>query len=205
MATIIHGRAALIINECQRGVVERGMSEFAGLADEVARRGILPRIAALAGRFRDAGLPVLHAPIAHRPDFADVLPNTLISVLARKHRKLVAGSEEAAFVEGLAPQPGDFVVERSSGMIAFQGTALDAILRRLDVRTVVLAGVSTNVAIAGCALAASDMGYHVVIPEDCIAGADAATHAVIVREQLRMIARIVSAEDLAAMLQTPGG
>lgn len=205
MATIIHGRAAIIINECQRGVVEQGLSAFAGLADEVARRGILPRIAALAGRFRVAGLPVVHAPVAHRPDFADVLPNSLISALARKHRRLVAGTDEAAFVAGLAPEAGDIVVERSSGMIAFQGTAMDAILRRLGVSTVVLTGVSTNVAIAGCALAASDMGYHVVIPEDCIAGADAATHEVIVREQLRMIARIVSADDLAAILEGSAG
>ncbi len=200
MATIMNGRAALIINECQRGVIEAGMSDFAGLTDQVVERGIVPRIAALAARFRSKGLPVLHAPVSHRPDFADVMPNTLLSALARKHRNLIVGSAEAAFVPELEPEPGDFVIDRSSGMIAFQGTALDAILRRLGVTTVVLAGVSTNVAIAGCAMAASDLGYYVLIPEDCIAGASAEAHELIVREQIRMIARMSTADEVAAAI-----
>lgn len=200
MALALHGRSALVINECQRGVIEAGPGRFSGLVEQVAARGIVARIADLARRFRAAGLPVIHAPVAHRPDFADVQANTLLGALALKHRWMVIGSDEADFVAALTPAPGDLVVGRTSGLIAFHGTAMDAVLRRLNVQIVVLTGVSTNVAIAGCALAAAELGYHVIVPEDCIAGADAHSHNVIVDQQLRMVARIVAADEVAAAL-----
>lgn len=197
---LISGRAALIINECQRGVIEPG-GGFSGLVAQVHERGIVPRIADLARNFRKAGLPVMHLPVGHRPDFADVRPNSLLSALARKNRFLIAGSSEAEIVDELKPQPEDFVVARSSGLIGFNGTALDAMLRRMGIATVVLTGVSTNVAMTGCAMAAVDMGYNVVIAEDCIAGSDANVHRIIVQEQLRLIARIASASEVAAALE----
>lgn len=193
-------RMALIISECQRGVIERGTGHFAGLIDEVEGRGIVPRIAGLAAAFRDAGQPVIHVPVSHRADFADVQANTLLGAMARKHKRMVAGSGEAAFVSALQPLPGDIIVDRTSGLIAFHGTALDAILRRMGIGHIVLTGVSTNVAIAGCAMAAADLGYHVRVAEDCIAGSDPETHATIVREQLRMVARVVSAAEVVASL-----
>jgi nicotinamidase-related amidase len=200
MAITIHGRAALIVNECQRGVIERGKGSFTGLIDQVEERGIVARIAALAEDFRGRGLPVVHAPVVHRTDFADIQPTSLINVMTLKGRRMAAGSPDADFVDQLRPHPGDLIIERSSGMIVFIATALDAMLRRMNVETVVLTGVSTNLAIAGCAIAAQDLGYHVVVPEDCIAGSDAETHRTIVHEQIRMIARISSAAEVHAAL-----
>lgn len=200
MSITIQGRAALIVNECQRGVIERGMGSFTGLIDQVEERGIVPRIAILADEFRSRALPVVHAPVVHRPDFADIRPTSLINALTLKGRRMVAGTPDADYVDPLTPHEGDLIVERSSGLIVFIATALDALLRRMDVETVVLTGVSTNLAIAGCAIAAQELGYHVIIPEDCIAGADANTHRVIVQEQLRMIARISSAAEVQAAL-----
>jgi len=162
MAISIVGTCAVIINECQRGVIEPSSGGFAALVEQVEKRGIVPRIAALADDFRAAGQPVIHLPIAHRPDFADVQPNSLLAALARKNRFLVAGSTEAEIVDALTPAPGDFVVTRSSGLIGFLGTPLDAMLRRMQVGTVVLAGVSTNVAIAGCAMIATELGRRLI-------------------------------------------
>lgn len=196
----IEGRAALIINECQLGVVDARYSGFRGLADQVAERGILDRIAGLAAAFRAHGLPVFHAPVVHRDDLADIKPNSLINALTLKNGKLKKGSAEAAFVPQLVPQPGDFVLDRPAGLIAFNGTNLDVTLRRLGVATVVLTGVSTNIAMPGNTMAAVDLGYHVIIPEDCTAGADPETHRVIVAEQLRMLARITTADAVIAAL-----
>ena len=70
----------------------------------------------------------------------------------------------------------------------------------MRIETVIISGVSTNVAVAGCTMAATDLGYHAIVAEDCIAAADPATHDVIVRDQLRMVARIGSAEDIAQAL-----
>lgn len=196
----IEGRPALIINECQLGVVDAAYTGFRGLADQVAERGILDRVASLAEAFRTQGLPVFHAPVIHREDLADIKPNSLINALTLKGGKLKKGSVEAGFVPQLQPRPEDFVLDRPAGLIAFNGTNLDATLRRLDIQTVVLTGVSTNLAMPGNAFAAVDLGYHVIIPEDCTAGADPDTHRVIVQEQLRMLARIATADEVIAAL-----
>lgn len=89
---------------------------------------------------------------------------------------------------------------RSSGLIGFLGTPLDAILRRMKISSVVLVGVSTNVAIAGCAMVATDLGYQVIVAEDCIAASDPATHETIVASQLRMVARIASSAEISMVL-----
>lgn len=193
-------KAALIVNECQLGVIDPAHAGFPDLAEQAVSRGIVARIATLADVFRAAGLPVFHTPVVHRPDFADILPNSVINSLTLKHRRVPAGSVEADYVEALRPVDGDFVVSRSSGLIAMNGTALDAILRRLQVRTLVLTGVSTNVAIPGNTMTAVDLGYQVVVCEDCIAASDADTHATIVREQLAMLAAISTADAVAGAI-----
>lgn len=200
MTPIVHGRLALIISECQRGIVESGMGGFPALIDQVASRKILPRIATLADAFRRARLPVVHLTVAHRPDFADVKPNSLLAAMARKNRMAVAGTAQADIVAELTPKPGDIICTRSSGLIGFVGTSLDAMLRRMGVETVVMAGVSTNVAITGCSIVAADLGYHVLLAEDCIAASDPHVHALIVREQLRMIAQIAAAAEIERAL-----
>jgi len=151
-------------------------------------------------RARARGLPVIHAPVIHRHDLADIKPNSLINALTLKGGKLKKGSPEAAYVPQLVPHPEDIVLDRPAGLIAFNGTNLDVTLRRMDISTVVLTGVSTNIAMPGNTMTAVDLGYHVVIPEDCIAGADAATHEVIVAQQLRMLARITTAQAVIAAL-----
>lgn len=176
------------------------MGGFDALVGQVSARRIVPRIAALAQTFRRCSLPVFHLTVEHRPDFADVKPNSLLAVMARKSRFVIAGTPAAEVVPDLAPHPEDFVQPRSSGLIGFLGTSLDAILRRMQIETVVITGVSTNVAVTGCSMVAADLGYHVVIPEDCIAASDPATHATIVEQQLRMIARITSAQEVEQAL-----
>jgi nicotinamidase-related amidase len=194
-------RPALIVNECQKGIVEPGEAMFPGLAEQAKARGIVPKIAKLAAAFRRAGLPVFHTPVIHRADLAGVMPNTLINALSLKKGSMKVGSPESDYADALRPEPSDFIIDRPSGLIAFAGTTLESTLRRLGVTTIVLTGVSTNVAMPGNAFAAVEAGFNVLIPEDCIAGADAATHEVIVREQLRMLATITSAADLISELE----
>lgn len=197
---MITGRAALIINEGQRGVIDPAVSFLPAIAAQVAERGMVGRIAALATAFRAVGLPVFHTPVAHRPDYREMKANSLLAAMTLKQRKLTQGTVEADYMEALTPQDGDFEIQRSSGFIAMCATQLDAMLRRMDISTIVLTGVSTNVAIPGNAIVASELGYHVVIPEDCIAASDPDIHRMIIDNQLRMVARIVTSADVIAAL-----
>lgn len=193
-------KSALIVNECQVGILDPEFALFPGLANQAKERNIVPNIVELLKFFRAKSLPVFFTPVVHRQDFADENPNTLISAISSKQRSMAAGSPEVNHMPGLEPQDSDFVVTRTQGLIAFLGTSLDATLRRLKVETVVLTGVSTNVALAGMSIAATEFGYNAVIPEDCTAGADPETHKVLVENQLRMVATITTKDDVISTL-----
>ncbi|MBA3055297.1 MAG: cysteine hydrolase [Sphingomonadales bacterium] len=194
-------KAALLINEAQIGICHPDHAMFKAMPLEAQKRGTMGNIAELDRAFRAAKLPVFHLPCVHRKDFADIKRNSLISAMSLKARGMSEGSPETAFMPGLEPEPEDHISTRSSGIFAFLGTDLDVRLRRLGVETIIATGVSTNLGIPGIAFTAVDMGYNVVIPEDCIAGSDPEVHRVIVEEQLRLVATITSKDEVLAALE----
>jgi nicotinamidase-related amidase len=193
-------KPALIINEVQVGLLDPERSIFPALAEIAAERNIVAHIAELIAVFRAKGHPIFYTPATNRADMADKKINTLISALSAKVRNMVEGSPDVEHPPEIAPTADDFIVQRGAGLIAFHGTSLDLTLRRMGVETVVITGISTNVAITGMTMAAVENGYHAVIPEDCIAAADREAHRVIVEHQLRMLATITSKDDVIAAL-----
>src|ERR1700733_6383177 len=125
--------AALVISECQAGILDPAASVTPALAAQAAERGIVTRIAELAKGVRAAGLPVVHCHIAHRPDLAGIKANSLPGALAMKNRTLIAGTPDALPPPELAPHPGDHVSSRATGLTAFSGIDLDATLRLRNV------------------------------------------------------------------------
>jgi nicotinamidase-related amidase len=194
---------ALVISECQQGLLDPAGAMTPGLAAQAAERGIVGRIATLAEAFRAAGLPVVHCLIEHRPDMAGVRRNSLLGSLALKRRRLVAGTADVLPPSELMPEPTDHVSRRAFGLTAFYGTDLDATLRLRSVETIVLTGVSTDVAIPGFALEAVNRGYYVRIPADCVAGTSAQSHRVMMDGLLPAVSRITDAEAVLDGLSVP--
>lgn len=197
-------RVALVISECQRGVIEPGLTDFPTLAEQVEKRGILPKIVSLAAAFRAAGLPVVHAHVAHQPDYADLPITNLIMARSKKRGGMKLGSDEAQSVAPVAPQPGDVVLTRGYALVGFHGTDMDTRLRHMGIQTLVFSGVSTNVAISGMALAASDYGYQSIVVEDCIAGATAESHEFILKNLLPLYSTVVSSQQVVEALKARG-
>jgi nicotinamidase-related amidase len=193
-------RAALVVSECQRGVLDPALAVFPGLAEEAGRRGILARIAALAAAARAAGHPVVHVHVAHRPDFAGLAVTHPLAARIVREGRMVAGTPEVEAMPAAAPAPADHVSSRHSGMGMWYGTDLDAHLRNRRVETVVLCGVSTNVALFAGALGAVDRGYGAVLVEDASAGATAAAHEWMVANTLGLLATLASTDAVLAAL-----
>ncbi|MDB5885598.1 MAG: isochorismatase family protein [Polaromonas sp.] len=194
-------RTALLISECQRGVLEPGLSPFATLSEQASARGIVPRIARLAQVFRNAKMPVVHLHVAHRPDYADVPRTSWIIASSVKKGHMKAGSMDVEAMPGLEPQESDHVQSRRFALGSFHGTELDTTLRHLGVKTLVVVGVSTNVAVNATALAGSDLGYQVLVPEDCIAGATVESHEFVLRNLLPLYATITTQAAVEAALR----
>jgi nicotinamidase-related amidase len=201
MAPLVLGRSALLISECQRGFVDPSLGFLGGLAEQVVERAMLPKIAGLAATFRSAGRPVVHCTLVHRRDWAGVAVRSKIVRAARRSGVAMEGDPSAEIAAELTPQAGDVVCQRQSGMTLFYETGLDSILRVADVDTVVLVGVSTNLALFAAAVEAGNRNYAVVIPEDCTAGASAETHEFAIVHSLPLLATVCTSGAVAAALQ----
>jgi nicotinamidase-related amidase len=77
-------------------------------------------------------------------------------------------------------------------------TGLELLLRRLGVRTVVVTGVSVNVAILDLVLDSVNAGFDVVLPRDAVAGVPAGYADLVIDHTLRLLAKVVRSEDILA-------
>jgi len=194
-------RAALVVNEVQNAIANPSYIDTP-LAGQVSERGIVARINTLAETFRQAGAPVIFAVIAARTaDFAGFRVNCALAAGIRRKGHLVAGTANAAIHDDLVVEPSDIVSSRAHGMAPFTGTTLDATLRGYGVDTVVLCGVSTNIALPGAATEAVALGYNVVLAEDCTAGATPETHQMQVSMHLPLLATVTDAASVTAALR----
>ena len=194
-------RAALVVNEMQNAIANPAYIDTP-LAGQVTARGIVARINTLTAAFRAAGAPVIFCTIAARtPDWDGFLVNCALAARIKRTGKLVAGTAGGAIHDDLVVEPSDVVSHRAHGMAPFTGTTLDATLRGYGIDTVVLSGVSTNIALPGAATEAVALGYNVVLAEDCAAGATPETHQMQITMHLPLLATIADAESVIASLR----
>jgi nicotinamidase-related amidase len=136
------------------------------LALQAASR-IIPSINKLRESFRRHNLPVIHVTDSHIKGVDREL------LLWGDHA--LRGSAGAEVVEDLKPRDGEYRVykRRYSG---FFDTELDLLLRELEVSTLVLTGVATDICVQHTAADAFFRGYNIVVVSDATATVDEESH-----------------------------
>lgn len=131
----------------------------------VEGRAITKPLAALLARCRELRLPVIYVNHLHREGACDkgTLAHRFPAI--RDGRALRAGTRGVEIWEELTPQPGDIIVEkiRQSG---FTYTSLEAVLRELGVRNVIVSGVSTGACVECTARDAVSRDFNVIFLSD---------------------------------------
>jgi nicotinamidase-related amidase len=159
---------AIVTQECQGAVIgpNAGLVQLA----EEARRVALPNIGRLLPVARAAGVQVVHCVVHRRPDGLGSNHNAKIFAIGRGEVNILPGTPGAAVLPELGPQPTDLVLSRWHGIGPMGGTDLDAPLRNLRVSTIVVVGVSLNIAIPNIVVDAVNAAYRVIVPRDAVAG-----------------------------------
>jgi nicotinamidase-related amidase len=195
-------RAALCVVEMQNDIVHESNVGKRGLrgvlAEAVQRRGVIPRLRDVLAAARRRALPVLYVNVANKPGFPR--PNARIYRLAGREPALVEGTWGAEIHEVLAARPEDFVLTRTVSVDGSYGTQLYPVLRMLRRSTLVLAGVSTNMAVEGIARASVNRGFDVVVIEDCCASYPEEWHRFSVDNIMPLLATVTTAEAVIAAL-----
>lgn len=188
---------ALLTVECQRGVVGEE-SALPELAHQVRSTGVLDRIAELTATAHRAGVQVLHAVAERRPDGRGAGRNArLFRAAERLAVQQLTGSTAVQVAEPVPVADQDLVVRRLHGLSPLAGTDVDALLRNLGVRTLVVTGVSANVAVPNAVFDAVNLGYTAVVPADAIAGVPADYTAALVRHTLALVATVTTTDEVA--------
>jgi nicotinamidase-related amidase len=188
----------LLTQECQRGVVGPD-SMIPALAEAARTSGALANVTRLVHAARAANVGVLHALAARRRDGRGANTNARLFVsVAREPNQQWLDSDAALPLEEFGPDDSDLTSTRLHGLSPIFGQDVDGLLRNLGCRTLIIVGVSTNVAIPNAVFDAVNLGYQVVLPVDAIAGVPVEYTEVIVRNSLSLVATIVTTDDVLA-------
>jgi nicotinamidase-related amidase len=190
--TIDLARTALVLIDLQNFNVQRE------LAPHPAER-VAGNCAMLAGEMRDRGAMVI---------YVRVLLDELLALPAdapmKKPGTLAPPPEAVHFAPEAQLQASDHVVtKRQWG--AFYGTDLDQLLRRRNIKTIVLGGIATNYGVESTARAAFDRGYELVLVEDAMSSMQAEAHKFSCENVFRTMGRVRSTLEVIDALQAGSG
>lgn len=184
MPTLDPRTTALVLIDLQDGIVAGDKGPRSGAAVVDAAKN-------LAARFRERRAPVVLVHVGFRDE--GEIPSRHVD----RPSPIPPGGTPPAFyalAEGLREE-GDIVVFKHHWG-AFIGTDLDLQLRRRGVKTVVVAGIATNMGVESTVRSGWELSYDMVVVEDACTAHTADLHAFAIDTILPQIARVVSADEL---------
>ncbi|MEU9167625.1 cysteine hydrolase [Streptomyces sp. NPDC048420] len=197
------GTTVLLTVECQQGVVGPD-SALPELAREARTSGALANVARLVAAAHESGVQVIHALAERRPDGRGASRNArLFRAAERLPVQQLAGTAAVRVAAPIEVTEEDFVVRRLHGLSPIHGTEVDALLRNLGCRTLVVTGVSANVAIPNAVFDAVNRGYTVVVPGDAIAGVPSDYTPAMIRHTLALVATVATTDEVLGGLTRP--
>jgi nicotinamidase-related amidase len=188
-------KTALLFIECQRGVVG-DFSVLPALAASAAP--VLATMGRLAAAARESGVQVAHLTFQSA---AGGRSTNRRSPLMRATLATAAWNEThpaAEVVPEIGVGPDDLVLPRHQGISPVHRTETLAMLRNMGIEEVVVAGVSTNLAVPLVAVAAADEDFAVTIPTDACVGTPPEHHTSMLANGLAFVARLTTVGELVA-------
>ncbi|OBK68571.1 cysteine hydrolase [Mycobacterium colombiense] len=192
--------AAVVCVECQNGVI--GPDSI--LPDLSAHIGdLIPNLRRLLHAARGAGVRVVHATYAGSLGGKQVSTARLFRTTEPATADWRPGDPPTQVLPELFATT-DLVLPRHHGLMPASNTELLPVLANLGVRTVILTGVSLNVAIPLTAGPITEAGFNLVVPKDAVAGSPPAYGEQVLLHTLAVLGRITSVNDLVAEWSAPG-
>lgn len=192
--------AVLVIDMQNDTVGAEGDYASFGAADHATSQDVVANVGAVLDAARERGVPVFHSRIvvhplagaggANAPVFRMLAPDTF-----------KVGSWGAEIVDELRPVGDEIVLDRTR-MSVFNGTEIDHLLRNLGVRSLIVVGAWTNMAVEHTVRDAADHGYEVTIVSDATSSLSADWQRAALGYALTNIAAV---EDTAAVTSSLRG
>lgn len=175
-------KTAVIVIDMQNDFgAKGGLFDRAGLDISMIQRAVAPTAAVLRAA-RNAGIKIIYLNMGFRPDLSDLgasdSPNRMRHLMfgvgkslrapdGSQSRFLIRDTWNTAVVSELTPEDGDTVIykHRFSG---FYETEFDAILKRLEIRSLIVTGCTTSVCVESTVRDAMFRDYQCILLADCM-------------------------------------
>lgn len=196
--------SALLVQEMQPGVVGSA-SGLPALAEAGASVGLIEGVATVVKAARAAGVRVVHCTAENLPGGFGGNRNARVFVAARQAgMENVPGSDSVRPIPEVGPEAGDVVLPRYHGLSPMTGSPLDNLLRNDGVTTVVVVGVSLNVAIPNLVFDAVNRSYQVVVVSDAVVGVPVEYGQQVLAHTLSLVATLASAAEVVEAWASAG-
>lgn len=182
-------RTAVLVLDVQNDLVK--------ITPGIRENRVLEHIASVVKAARRWKVPVIHITASVRGDFLDIPRDNPLWDGLRKSRQLIFGTRGAAIHPKIRPLKSELVLNKTC-VDPFLTTNLGQALQNHDVNTVVLTGLWTNWVVEATARHASDMGYRVFIPRECVASNNFENHDFAINRILPTICYVVGTADVLA-------
>ena len=188
----------LLTIEIQDNVVGEG-SMLPDLA--VASGAMITNAGRLVRAAHAAGVVVIHSPAENRPDRLGESHNARLFVAVAKRRPPgpPGSAPKAVLHPDLRAEPRDLVLPRRQGVSALHDTGIDSALRNLGATTLVVTGVSVNVAVLSTVFDAVNRGFQVIVPRDAVAGVGGDYVDAVLDNTIALLATVTTTVELASI------
>ena len=155
----------LVVVDMCRGFIDPS-SPLGFKCDELIQANII-----LVNKFREMNLPVIFTTTIYR----DISEASVFRSKIPALNILKPGSEETSFLAELSPDSEDILIEKKFAS-SFFGTNLADDLRRMNVDSVVISGVTTSGCVRATALDSLQNNFLTTVAEDCVGDRDLNAH-----------------------------
>src|SRR5216684_2542013 len=180
--TIDPARTAVIVVDMENDFAAKGgMFDRAGADISGAQKAIAPTAKVLAVA-RQAGLKIIYLKMGYRADLSDLgapdsvnrtrhlkfgVGQKILAPDGRESRILIRDTWDTDIVTELKPQAGDIVMYKTR-FSGFYQTDLDATLKKLGIKYLIVTGVTTSICVESTVRDAMFRDYLCVLLRDCM-------------------------------------
>ncbi|HVM87233.1 MAG TPA: isochorismatase family cysteine hydrolase [Puia sp.] len=177
-------KKALLVMDVQNGIVKNLPNST-------------PVVAAVFRAIQSArknNIPVIYVVTVFRKGYPEVSINNKLFSTIRSSGRNLDQAESAQVVEAVAPLEGDVLVAKKR-ISAFAGSDLEIVLRAMDIRKIVLAGISTSGVVLSTVREAADKDYAITVLADACGDADEEVHRVLTTKIFPRQAEVIMVDD----------
>ena len=190
---------AVVCVECQNGMLGPD-SVLPALAADAGK--LVQNLSRLLHAARDCGIRVVHATYEGTSGGRPTGTARLWRALGPAIAEWEPGATATKVIDELLA-PSDLVLGRHHGLFPTLDTELLPVLRDLSVQTIVLAGVSLNLALPHTAGHATQAGFAVVVPRDAVGGTPTGYGEQVLDNTIALLGRLATVDDLIAEWSDP--